>query len=264
MNQGEFKSYVSKTYDFSPYALSKTEIEKKSKILDAFWSDAKNRKSETLPVLRKELEGNYHKPFFYYNGASLLLSLSESVADKELFLRSIVKADLKDLQHTDYLYQVQKLAVEGYDTSAAAFHILNYPNFKTFIPQHVLTLGQDFSLIYMLFPTDESFYLEKLISRLQVETNEVAIKSLLLCIWYTVTENGNLAIASFIKRSHENPDLIKYAQSLLARNKKVSRSGNVSSYKAIKNQRNKALGRISDEALHELNSYTKDLIGKLH
>ncbi len=264
MTQEEFKNYVSKTYDFSPHTLSQAEIDKKSKVLDLFWSDAKNNKDEILPILRKELEENYHKPFFYYNGASLLLSLSEATADKELFLRSIVKADLNDLQHKDYLYRVQKLAVEGYDTSEAAFHILKYPSFKIFIPQHTLTLGQEYSLLYMLFPTNESFYLEKLISRLQTETDEVAVKSLLLCLWYTVTEKGNLAIESFIKRNQANPGLIQHAQSLLARNKTIPRSDNIESYKVIKEQRNIALSSISDEALYELNDYTKDMIGKLH
>ena len=264
INQEMFSNYVSKTYDFSPQTLFQTEREKKSKTLDEFWSDVKKKKIEYLPMLRKELELDTHMPFFYYDGALLLLSLSETKEDKNLFLRSIVKSDLADIQHTDYLFRVHKLAVGGYDTSDAAIHILGYSNFKAYIPIHFLTLEQDFSLIYMLLPTQESFYLDKLIARLSVEKEVVALKSVLLCIWYTVTEKGNLAIESFIKRASQKPEIAKYANELLERNNDVPKQNNSRSYDSIKEKRKKSLTRISDEALYELNDYTKDLIGKLN
>jgi len=45
------------------------------------------------------------------------------------------------------------MATLNEDTTAAAFQILEQPDFKVFIPQHLLMLGQNYILIYMLLPT---------------------------------------------------------------------------------------------------------------
>jgi len=38
----------------------------------------------------------------------------------------------------------------GEDTTAAAFHILEDPDFNVYIPEHVLTLAENYALVYML------------------------------------------------------------------------------------------------------------------
>jgi hypothetical protein len=65
-------------------------------------------------------------------------------------LRPWPHCDLRDVQTKDYFYQVHHLATLGEDTTAAAFHVLEQPNFKIFVPQHSLTLGQNYVLIYLL------------------------------------------------------------------------------------------------------------------
>ena len=46
------------------------------------------------------------------------------------------------------------------DTTAAAFQILEQPDFEVFIPQHLLMLGQNYILIYMLLPTSQESWLQ--------------------------------------------------------------------------------------------------------
>jgi len=41
------------------------------------------------------------------------------------------------------------MATLNEDTTAAAFQILEQPDFKVFIPQHLLMLGQNYILIYI-------------------------------------------------------------------------------------------------------------------
>lgn len=38
----------------------------------------------------------------------------------------------------------------GEDTTAATFHILEEPDFNVYIPEHVLTLPENYALVYML------------------------------------------------------------------------------------------------------------------
>jgi hypothetical protein len=57
---------------------------------------------------------------------------------------------------------------------------LAFPDIKVFIPQHALTLGQDYSLICMLFAMDEALFASDLATRLAGESNVQTQKSLLL------------------------------------------------------------------------------------
>ena len=91
------------------------------------------------------------------------MSISKDKEDQSLALEAISKADLNDLNRTDYLQTVHWFARNGFNTIRAGFRVLDYPDFKAFIPQHFLTLAQDYSLIYMLFPCEESSFLNPLI-----------------------------------------------------------------------------------------------------
>ncbi|MGZ3579771.1 MAG: DUF4124 domain-containing protein, partial [Syntrophales bacterium] len=153
--RNNFHAEIVKTYRFQPHTLSQKEIEAKSNDLDQFWNKVKDRKEHYLPLLRAELQAPSNPSFFYYDCSKLLLSLSENVGDRKIALKAIPKADLLDVQHDDYLRTVHMLARDELDTSDAALRILDYPQFKAFIPQHALTLGQNFSLVYMLIPTKE-------------------------------------------------------------------------------------------------------------
>ena len=61
---------------------------------------------------------------------------------------------------------------------------LEQPNFKVFIPQHSLMLGQNYVLIYLLLPTNQDYWLQSAMDRLRTEHDETAQKSLLLLLWY--------------------------------------------------------------------------------
>ena len=68
------------------------------------------------------------------------------------------------------------MATLNEDTTAAAFQILEQPDFKVFIPQHLLMLGQNYILIYMLLPTSQESWLQPAVNRLPTESDETARK----------------------------------------------------------------------------------------
>ena len=80
--------------------------------------------------------------------------------DREIALAAMAQCDLRDVQTRDYFMQVPRMATLNEDTSAAAFHVLEDANFKVFMPQHALTLGQDYVVVYLLLPTDQSYWLQ--------------------------------------------------------------------------------------------------------
>lgn len=262
-SQTQFHSKVVALYSFEPHKLNRNEMKAKSDQLDQFWSAAKADPANTLPLLRRELAGSSNSAFFSYDGSKLLLSLSEDRADQLLALRSMPKVDLTGIQHDDYLRTIKWFANNGLDTREAAFRILAFPDFKAFIPQHALTLGQNYSLIYMLFPLDESVFSEDLAKRLLVERNTQALKSLLLALWYTATPEGNAAIQNFSANPTAPEEARAYARTLLER--KVSLFGflSFSSMQALREERRKVMQRpISDEALIEFDSLTAKIMAK--
>ena len=258
----EFHARVVALYGFHPYTLTKAQVGAKSVELDAFWSQAKANPSGVLPLLRGELANPSAPDFFSYDGSKLLLSLSTDRADRELALASLPRVDLRDIDDTDYLKTVQWFASKGFDTRAAAFRILADPDFKAFIPEHVLTLGQDYALIYMLFPMAQSIFQQDLVHRLESEPDPRNQKSLALAVWYLATPDGATALKSFGARPGLDPSTADYVRELLARSSGLSVS--FSSADTLRVERMRMMQRpISDEALIEFDSLTRKLLSKL-
>jgi hypothetical protein len=256
----DFHARVKALYTFEPHKLSSKEIEAKSGELDVFWNYVKAAPEALLPELRRELADPSHTAFFYYDGSQLLLRLSKEPSDLALAAAAIPRADLRGVQHTDYLRSVQWLASRGVDTREAAFRVLAHPEFQAFIPQHALMLGQNYSLIYMLFPLDEAVFTSDLVARLAVETDAESQKSLLLALWYTVTPEGRTAIKDFGARANAAPQSAAYARELLGRK---GGGPSLASEKNLRAQRREVMRRpISDEALHEFEDLTAKLLAK--
>ncbi len=175
---------IATLYDFHPRALKGAAFSEKSCALDAFWSDAKAHQDLYVPVLRDNLKNLHGSQFFLYDGSKLLMSLSDTPSDRHIAGEALAHADFAELQLTDYLRTVHSIAVHNEDTADAAFHILEKPDFKAFIPQHALTLGQDYSLIYMLLPEDSKYWEPRAIALLANEKDPTAQASLLKLLYY--------------------------------------------------------------------------------
>jgi hypothetical protein len=257
---------IQRVYNFQPHVLDDRQLQEKSAILDRFWSKAKSQREAYLPMLRQELADFTNPPFFLYDGSKLLLSLSSDHQDRRIALAAIAHCDLRDLQLIDYFMLVHGLAAEGEDTTAAAFHILEDPKFHVFIPQHVLTLGQNYSLVYLLIPTDENFWVGPAIERVRNETDETAQKSLLLLLWYAQRPECDKAVGGFASDPSKPSASRSYANELIHRKDKVNRAGRVVAFalneQALREARRKRLQAVSDEALEDLDSYTVEIMAK--
>lgn len=255
-----FHSKVASAYSFSPHLLSKSEIQEKSKVLDQVWKIVQDEPSTRLPWLRKELLDQSNSSFFKYDGSKLLINLSKDRDDLQLALDSIPSVDLQDIDPTDYLRTVHWLSRQGLNTAKAAIRILDFPEFKAFIPQHALTLGQDYSFIYALFSLDDSEFLPALLARLKSEANPKSQKSLLQGICYTCTNTGRDAIEAFALDNSRPRESREYAQHLLKLLKAGSKSPKPSAMAKLKEKRKATLAGISDEALYDFDELTKKML----
>jgi hypothetical protein len=247
-------------YSFQPHTLNDAQLTAKSAQLDTFWKLVKDDPTSTLPLLRAELANPSNPSFFHYDGAKLLLSLSSDAEDQRLALRSIVKADLQDIQPTDYLLTVHRLAAQGFDTRDAALHVLDDPDFIASIPLHALRLGQNYSLIYMLFPMDEDSFVPALVDRLSGQQSATSVKSVLLALWCAATPESLGALRKFAEARQGPPEAVSYAQKLQGAKGFVP---SLSSLSSLREERRRLMRRpISDEALIEFESLTRKIQAK--
>jgi hypothetical protein len=261
-----FHEQIQQVYNFQPHLLSNQQISEKSAVLDKFWTRAKSERSRYVPGLREELVNFNNPPFFLYDGSALLLSLSDTPADRKIALAGMSHCDLRDVQTSDYFRQVHRLATLGEDTTAAAFHVLEDPKFKVFIPQHSLMLGQDYVLIYLLLPTDPDYWVQPAVRRLASEQNETAQKSLLLLLWYAQTRESDEAIAAFPADASRPSASRSYAKEIMRRSEKVGRKQTLdassSTEASLRQKRRERMKSVSDEALIDLDDYTMMLLAK--
>jgi hypothetical protein len=246
--------------------LSSREINEKSAVLDQFWNTAKAKSPQYIPALRAEL-GDFKNPvFFLYDGSALLLSLSDTSDDRKIALAAMSHCDLRDVQSKDYFMQVHRLAALDENTTAAALHVLDRPKFQVIIAEHVLTLGQNYVLVYLLLPENPDYWLQPAMDRLKIEQDPTAQQSLLLLLWYAQTDAADRAISAFASDATKPAASRTYAKELAERKEKVETTQRVravlSTEAELRQKRRERLKAVSDEALIDLDDYTFTLMAK--
>lgn len=263
---GDLHAEIQSIYNFQPHMLTNSQIAEKSVLLDQLWTKAKSQREVYVPGLRRELTDLSNPPFFLFDGSKLLMSLSKDPADHKIILSAIAHSDLRDIQSKDYFLLVHSMAAQEEDTTAAAFHILEQPKFQVFIPQHALTLGQDYCLIYMLLPTNQDVWLEPAIMRLHNEQDVTAQKSLLLLLWYAQTPQSGKAVSEFSADDSRPQDSKVYANELIHRSDSVDAKTRATALTAsedsLRKARRERMKAVSDEALYDLDSLTAEIIAK--
>ncbi len=250
---------VDSIYDFKPSKLTDKEKELKMPSLDKFWEKVKSDTLQYLPQLRAELKKNGHNPFFYYDGSGLLLSLTNSKADKELAIEAIAKCDLEDISQKIYVKTLNGLANEGFNVTKPAIKILYADNFSFFIPQHVMTFNQGYCLTYMLLPQQDTKYVDTLTTIFK-SLKPSAQKSIITTLWFAYTCKGDLLLNSIITDKTLDKEVREYAEKIMGyttlgeeQQEYIKAIGK----DQLDNLRKYALNRFSDEAIGELDMTTR-------
>src|SRR5712664_330109 len=264
--QAPIHAEIQQVYNFQPHLLNQQQMAQKSTVLDRFWTHAEEQPALYVAALRQELVNFANPSFFLYDGSILLLSLSDTPADRKTALAAISRCALRDLKATDYFLQVHHLAALDEDTTAAAFHVLEQPDFKVVFGEHVLTLGQDYVLVYLLLPTEQNYWLGPAITRIGRERDQTAQQSLLLLLWYAQTDTADKAVRDFAADSAKPAAVRSYAQGLIARKGNLAPAQRAEAMgtteASLRQKRRDRLKGVSDEALRDLDTYTMMLMSK--
>jgi len=226
-----------------------------SKRLDDFWEMIKSDKSTYVPLLRNELSNQSNPLFFHYDSGKLLYNITNERSDKESFVTFISHSDLRRLPKLNLLNTMVNLLSEGIDVSEVALHILDYPDYSVFLSNHFLTLGQNYTFLYLAIPSDEKIITDKLIKRLQYEKNDTTIKTILLSLYYLTNEKADSALIAYNSNIKNDINNLNYSKKLLTLIEKEELPSGLFSFlnsiESLKRNRKNILQRISDEALYD-------------
>ena len=246
-------------YNFKPSKLTDKEQEIKMPTLDKFWDKVKSDTTKYLPSLRAELKTNGHNPYFYYDGSGLLLSLTNSIADKELAIKAISKCDLDDISQKIYVMTLNNLANKGLDVTIAAVKILSDESYSFFIPQHAMSFNQSYCLTYMLLPQSNFNYVDTLINMFKT-VKPTSQKSIITTLWFAYTCKGDNFLKSIMADNTIEKEVKEYAKKIMSYtklSKDQQKYLKVISKDELDNLRKDALKRFSDEAIEELDMTTR-------
>jgi hypothetical protein len=246
-------------YNFSPSKLSQQLQEEKMPSLDKFWGKVKADTARYLPQLRYELANKGHNPFFYFDGADLLLSLSTAQNDKQMAADAIARCHIDDIDRKIYVTTLNRLANDGVNVTAAAIKILSDDKYSFFIAQHALTFDQGYCLSYMLVPQKELNYIDTLASLFKT-VSDTAQYAIATTLWFSAACKGDAFLRSVAEDNSVKKEVRDYIRKLVT-NKGLMKEEEEMAKKLskgdIKAMRVNSLRRFSDEAIEELDFTTR-------
>src|SRR6185503_2654876 len=127
---------INETYTFKPSELNEAQQATKSDAMDRVWDAVKARRNELLPCLRAAVTDPNADGFFRFDGSNLLVSLDPSRESKLTLIHSYALVDLKEVNLREWITNLSRLGVEGFDVSEPADKWLRYPKASYYLPEH--------------------------------------------------------------------------------------------------------------------------------
>lgn len=260
--QADMHARIKEVYDFSPSKITAEQRERKSAEMDSFWKEINSHKESDLPLLKKELQDDSNPAFFFADGSSLLLSLSQSAEDEVLVARCLARINFDDFQSRQYLYEVHGLATKGIDVTAAAFHMLDDPKFEVYLPEHgAYRLDQAACLLEALLPLPEGVWLPVAMRKIKDERNATALRSLVLLLYYAQTDDADASLRSIVANPNVSKDERDFTITVLKHERQLGMGKQPSRPREIeiREQRRRRMFGVSDEAMDDLEDLTQKL-----
>ncbi len=256
----DFKKLVDSTYDFIPHKMSKEEQQKIFPKLDNFFNLVIEDTSKYLPLLRFELNEKGHKPYFYYDGAHLLMMLNkDKTYDDNLIIKSFKKSDLNDLNPKVFTSLLTNLSLRGANTTDLAIEVLKDTNFSFYVPEHSLLFNQGYCISYILLPLDPILYTSKLIDIFSY-LPDVSKKAVITTLWFSFSCKGDKFLNTIKENRTFSKEIIDYTSTLLSMKKVDENTQNIMS-KLYGNSLDRiwidSFDSFSDEAISNIDYVTR-------
>jgi len=163
----DLRAEKEKTYGFHLSQLSETQIDAKSKEIDAYWKRLQAAGPLGISCLKEMLQAEKTDHNFQFDGASFLYQLDKSPDSLNLVRDALGQADFQETDPANYLSLAQELGQRGLDIQSLASRLLLYPNAVIHIPEHSLDLDSDTAALFLYGSMEPAPASKALIGQLQ-------------------------------------------------------------------------------------------------
>lgn len=251
---------LKKAYHLEPHTIRDDETFKAydAEIMSV-WEEASKKPAEFIAALQKMLPGQDMIPYFYYDGALLLVTLQETPANFNLAASCLVKGDPRDVRGVPHLHTLIAFGSRGLDVTDAALEVLDF-DYQVYLVDHVINLGQNYCFIYAVSQLPTERVLAAVTKRLEKPMSSTAKASVALWAYYAATPAANdllVKIAAELPKEEEFDSLRRHASKVKAGIQPTpEQQKRLDELRLI---RQKTWQRLSDEALEEADGYTNEM-----
>jgi hypothetical protein len=145
----DLRAEKSKIYGFHLAQLNETQLDAKTKELDAFWKNVQAAGPEGVTCIRSLLAEEKTDHIFQVDAAGMLFPDDPSPETRNLIRDSLAQADFQESDPANYLSLALDLGQAGVDVRSLAAKLLQYPNAVIHISEHSLDLDSDSAALFL-------------------------------------------------------------------------------------------------------------------
>lgn len=169
----DLRAQKEKVYGFHLTQLNESQIDAKSKEIDAYWKQLQATGPEGVSCLKEMLAGEKSDHLFQFDAASFLFQLDKSPESLNLVRDAIVQTDFQETDPANYLSLAMELGQRGVDIQSLAAKILLFPNAVIHISEHSLDLDSDTAALFLYGSMEPAKAGKALIGQLQAQEHFV-------------------------------------------------------------------------------------------
>src|SRR6202051_1803945 len=165
----DLRAQKEKVYGFHLTQLNETQIDAKSKEIDAYWKQLQAAGPEGVSCLEEMLAAETTHHIFQFDAASFLFQLDKSPESLNLVRDAIVQTDFQETDPANYLSLALELGQRGVNIQSLAARLLLFPNAIIHISEHSLDLDSDTAALFLYGSMDSAQASKALITHLQAQ-----------------------------------------------------------------------------------------------
>src|SRR5260221_8771669 len=165
----DLRAQKEKVYGFHLTQLNETQIDAKSKEIDAYWKQLQSAGPDGVSCLKDMLSAEKADHIFQFDAASLLFQLDKSPESMGLVKHAIVQTDFQETDPANYLSLGLDLGQRGANVQSPAARLLLFPNAIIHISEHSLDLDSDTAALFLYGSMDSAKAGKALVGQLQAQ-----------------------------------------------------------------------------------------------
>ena len=145
----DLRAQKEKVYGFHLTQLDESQLDAKSKEIDAYWKQLQSAGQEGEGCLKDMLSSEKTDHLFQFDAASFLYQLDKAPESLALVKDALAQTDFQETDPANYLSLALDLSRRGVNVQPLAAKLLLYPNAVIHISEHSLDLDSDTAALFL-------------------------------------------------------------------------------------------------------------------